>query len=98
MTKRRFAGPVKVETRRNRSRKREPRTSPQPIIVADRTMFKPAPVRQNEVQAPHVLTAIKTRPRPRRAPEPWPTSSPRSSGMAASRDGSGRQHPRNPAA
>jgi len=33
MTKRRFFGPVKVETRRNRSRKREPRTPAQPTIV-----------------------------------------------------------------
>jgi len=52
MTKPRW--PVKVETRRSRRRKREPRTAPQPIQDANRTMFKPAPVRQNEVQAiPH---------------------------------------------
>jgi len=72
MTKRRFAGPVKVETRRNRSRKREPRTSPQPIIVADRTMFKPAPVRQNEVQAPPCADGDKNA----------PTASPRPGALA----------------
>ncbi len=58
MTKTRW--PVKVETRRNRSRKREPRTPAQPM--GDRTMFKGAPVGQTDDPATHAAPAAKIAP------------------------------------
>jgi hypothetical protein len=70
MSKRRW--PVRVETRRSPSRKREQRTTPQVVVMADRVVKNAVCVVKNEPQATTMALTDKNE----------PTTSPRPGALA----------------